>query len=145
MFPINSQLNHSQLVIPNEFTFGTMNASDSNQHIPASVVPQIGPCRGRGIIPRVDGENGMYKPVAICGVGLRLPGGIRDTHAFWDLLANGKDARSEILKTRFTINGFDASLGGYLSMLIRHGYFLDEDLSRIDTSFFSMTKADPDH
>ncbi|RMZ86790.1 hypothetical protein DV736_g5985, partial [Chaetothyriales sp. CBS 134916] len=78
--------------------------------------------------------------VAICGIGLRLPGGIRNCDDFWDVLENGKDTRSAIPSTRYNIEGFDDSLGGKDAIKIKHGYFLDEDLSRLDTTFFSLAK-----
>ncbi|KAK4150451.1 putative polyketide synthase [Chaetomidium leptoderma] len=89
--------------------------------------------------------NGTIKlePIAICGVGLRLPGGIRNGDDFWELLVNGRDAQSEIPLSRFAIDGFDAfdaSLSGHGAIHTRRGYFLDDDLSRLDTSFFSMSK-----
>lgn len=78
--------------------------------------------------------------IAICGIGLRLPGGIRNTDAFWELLVNGKDARGPIPSSRYNIEGFDASLGGKGAIKTRHGYFLDEDVSSFDASFFSMSR-----
>lgn len=82
------------------------------------------------------------EPIAICGIGLRLPGGIRDGDDFWKLLIDGRDARSEIPASRFNIDGFDASLAGQGAIHTRHGYFLEDDLSRLDTSFFSMSKSE---
>ncbi|KAI0107229.1 polyketide synthase [Nemania sp. FL0031] len=81
-------------------------------------------------------------PIAICGIGLRLPGGIRNGNDFWDLLVNGRDARTEIPANRFAIEGFDNSLDGQGAILTRHGYFIDDDLSCLDTSFFSMSRAE---
>jgi acyl transferase domain-containing protein len=79
--------------------------------------------------------------VAICGMGMRLPGGIHDAKSFWEVLINGEDARGPIPLSRYNIQGFDASLGGHKDAIqTRHGYFLEDDLSRLDTSFFSMTK-----
>jgi acyl transferase domain-containing protein len=82
------------------------------------------------------------EPIAICGIGLRLPGGIRDAHGFWDLLVSGRDARSVIPASRFAIEGFDASLAGHGAVKTRHGYFLEDDLSRLDASFFSMSRSE---
>jgi acyl transferase domain-containing protein len=78
--------------------------------------------------------------VAICGFGLRLPGGIRNGDDFWDLLINGKDARGPIPASRYNMEGFDNSLGARDAIKVKHGYFLDEDLSALDTSFFTLTK-----
>jgi acyl transferase domain-containing protein len=101
-----------------------------------------------GNLPSPDGEptlphqpkTSTPKPIAICGIGLRLPGGIQNGKDFWELLINGRDARSEIPENRYAIDGFDASLSGQGAIPTRHGYFLDDDLSRLDTSFFSMSK-----
>jgi acyl transferase domain-containing protein len=87
----------------------------------------------RGFVP---------EPIAICGIGLRLPGGIQNGEDFWQLLIKGRDARGEIPASRFATNGFDASLSGQGAIQTRHGYFLEDDLSRFDTSFFSMSKAE---
>ncbi|KAH6689849.1 KR domain-containing protein [Plectosphaerella plurivora] len=73
-------------------------------------------------------------------MGMRLPGGITDATGFWDLLVNGRDARSPIPASRYNIDGFDDSLGGKGAIKTRHGYFLSQDLAQVDTSFFSMTK-----
>lgn len=82
------------------------------------------------------------EPIAVCGIGLRLPGGIRNGDDFWELLVNGRDARAEIPASRFSVEGFDGSLGGDRSISSKHGYFLGDDPSRLDTSFFSMTKKE---
>jgi acyl transferase domain-containing protein len=80
--------------------------------------------------------------VAICGIGLRLPGGISNGENFWELLRNGIDARSPIPETRYNVGGFDDSLGGKDAIRVKHGYFLDHDLSSLDTSFFTLTKSE---
>ncbi|KAF5022679.1 hypothetical protein F66182_5227 [Fusarium sp. NRRL 66182] len=80
--------------------------------------------------------------VAICGIGLRLPGGIRNCDDYWSLLYNGLDARSPIPSNRYNLDGFDDSLGGRDAIRVKHGYFLDDDLSCLDTSFFTLTKSE---
>ena len=71
LFPVNisHKLSIEQLktcFFPNEFTFWNTTAS-GNQPVSAPVDSQIGSGCGQGIIPRVDGGNRFYKPVAICG------------------------------------------------------------------------------
>ena len=51
-------------------------------------------------------------PIVICGLAMRLPNGIRDADAFWDLLVSGKDARGSIPSDRYNPKGFDDKLGG---------------------------------
>lgn len=82
--------------------------------------------------------------IAICGVGVRLPGGIRNTHDFWELLVNGRDACSPIPSSRYNAEGFDHSLGGKSSVKTQSGYFLTDDLASFDPSLFSMTKNELD-
>lgn len=79
-------------------------------------------------------------PIAVCGLAMRLPGGIRDADAFWDLLINGRDARGPIPSNRYNAEGFDDHLGTKGAIQTHWGYFLDEDLAKLDTSFFSMTR-----
>jgi acyl transferase domain-containing protein len=78
--------------------------------------------------------------IAICGIALRLPGGISNCKAYWDLLYHGLDVRRPIPSSRFNIDGFNDSLRGKDSIKTKHGYFIEDDLSFLDTSFFSLTK-----
>ncbi|KAJ9133675.1 Thiolase-like protein [Pleurostoma richardsiae] len=89
-----------------------------------------------------DSPRPLPEPIAICGIALRLPGGVRTPEAFWDVLYNGKDLRGPIPADRFNIDGFDDSLGSKSAVKTRYGYFLDEDLGTLDTSFFSMSKQE---
>ena len=79
-------------------------------------------------------------PIAICGLGIRLPGGIRNPEDFWDLLVNGKDVQGPIRSDRYKFDSFDNVLGNKGAIETKRGYFLDDDLTSIDTSFFSMSK-----
>jgi len=95
-----------------------------------------------------DSSPSQPAPIAICGIGLRLPGGIRTCHDYWSLLINGLDARGPIPPGRYNAAGFDSSLGGKDGIKLQQGYFLDEDLGALDASFFSLTmteleKTDP--
>ncbi|KAH7195357.1 polyketide synthase [Fusarium oxysporum] len=78
--------------------------------------------------------------IAICGIALRLPEGISNCEDYWDLLYRGLDARRPIPSSRFNIGGFNDSLGGKDSIKAKHGYFIEDDISCLDTSFFSLTK-----
>lgn len=93
-------------------------------------------------LPEVHVGSSDETLVAVCGVALRAPGGIRNTADYWDLLVSGKDARGPIPPSRYNIDGFDDSLGGRGPIKTRFGYFLEDDLSQIDTSFFSMSRKE---
>ena len=79
-------------------------------------------------------------PIAICGLGIRLPGGIRNAEDFWDLLINGKDAQGPIRSDRYKLDSFSHALGKKGAIKTEKGYFLDDDLMSLDASFFSMSK-----
>ena len=94
-------------------------------------------------------SNGVLSPmtsdqhlIAICGMAMRLPGGIHDAQAFWDLLYNGKDMRTLIPADRYNAKAFSNTLGKKGAIKTQYGYFLSDDLSSFDASFFSMTKSD---
>ncbi|KAL8643711.1 MAG: hypothetical protein Q9226_008169, partial [Calogaya cf. arnoldii] len=85
---------------------------------------------------------GSTEPIAICGMAMRLPGGINDAETFWDALCQGKDMRREIPAERYNAKAFSNALGKKGAIKTQHGYFLDDDLSHLDASFFSMTRSD---
>lgn len=89
-----------------------------------------------------NGSKASPEPVAVCGLAMRLPGGIRDAEAFWDVLHNGIDTRAPVPSDRYNINGFNDSLGKKGAIKTQYGYFLNEDLASLDTSFFTMTKTE---
>lgn len=80
--------------------------------------------------------------IAICGMAMRLPGGIHDEEAFWDVLVNGKDLMIPIPSDRWNADGFGPKLGKRGAIKTLYGYFLTDDLSCLDASFFTMTKSD---
>ena len=81
-----------------------------------------------------------FDAIAICGLGIRLPGGVRSAEDFWDLLVNGKDAQGEIRPDRYDIDSFNGTLGKRGAINTRKGYFLDDDLTSLDASCFSMSR-----
>ena len=84
----------------------------------------------------------IIAPVAICGLALRLPGGIKDGDTLWDFLMGGRDARAPIPSNRYNAEGFDGRLGTKGTIETQYGYFLDHEVGDIDTSFFSMTTSE---
>src|ERR1700712_4668234 len=83
-------------------------------------------------------------PIAICGMALRLPGGLTTPAQFWDFLLSKKDARSPIPESRYNIAAYHSKSGRPGTIKTEYGYFLDEsiDISTIDASFFSMAKVE---
>lgn len=83
-----------------------------------------------------------FEPIAICGMGMRLPGGINDAAGFWDMLYNGRSGRCEVPASRYNAEAWcgPGKIGHTAS---KFGYFLDHvDLANMDSSFWPMTKKE---
>ncbi|OGM47171.1 polyketide synthase [Aspergillus bombycis] len=82
-------------------------------------------------------------PIAICGMGMRLPGGIRDSDALYEFLLNKRDARGTVPSNRFNVDGFYDADGKPGTLSSTQGYWLDDvDLSNFDSSLFSMGRKE---
>jgi acyl transferase domain-containing protein len=66
-----------------------------------------------------------HTPIAICGVSIRLPGGIRNADQFWESITNGRDSLSP------------ARLGGN-----EDNYSPQKDPDSFDASFFAMANEE---
>jgi acyl transferase domain-containing protein/NADPH:quinone reductase-like Zn-dependent oxidoreductase/aryl carrier-like protein len=61
----------------------------------------------RGVIPAArDLAGDRHEPIAVVGIGCRFPGGANDPDAFWNLLANGVDAITEVPPDRWNVRTF---------------------------------------
>ncbi|KAJ9317800.1 hypothetical protein DTO271D3_1898 [Paecilomyces variotii] len=91
-----------------------------------------------------DSLPGTSTPMAICGIAVRLPGGISNDAQLWDFLLAKRDARSQVPGSRYNISGYHSDSGKHGTSKSKYGYFLDEsvDLGTLDTSFFSFTKLE---
>ncbi|KAJ2982753.1 hypothetical protein NQ176_g1174 [Zarea fungicola] len=70
------------------------------------------------------------EPIAICGMALRLPGGLSTPSQFWDMLMDKRDTRGPFPKTRFNHSSFFSKSDESV------------DLGALDTSFFRMPKPE---
>lgn len=94
-------------------------------------------------VPVPDGDQPpLVEPMAICGMAMRLPGGIHDAEGFWDLLYNKRSGRCRVPKDRYNVeNWYGPGKIGHVAS--EYGYFLDDvDLRNADASFWSMTKQE---
>lgn len=57
------------------------------------------------------GGEDKLEPIAIIGMGLKFPQDATTPEAFWEMMLNGKSARSDVPSERFDINGFYRSFG----------------------------------
>jgi acyl transferase domain-containing protein/acyl carrier protein len=89
-------------------------------------------------------------PIAIIGMGCRLPGGIDSPEAFWQALLRGDDLVTEIPAERWDVEEhYDPERGVPGRSVSRWGGFID-DAGGFDASFFGFgereaTAIDPQH
>lgn len=81
-------------------------------------------------------------PIAIIGIGLRLPGGVTTPDEFWDLLINKRDGKCKVPTDRYNVDAFYDQGPGRQRVATDQGYFLDENLKAFDASFFSAKRQE---
>jgi hypothetical protein len=83
-------------------------------------------------------------PIAICGMGLRLPGGSTTPQEFWDFLLSKGDARGRVPMSRYDVSKYHTGTKRPGSVASEYGYFLDESvkLGALDTSRFTLSRAE---
>jgi polyketide synthase 12 len=97
----------------------------------------------------VEGPS-VHEPIAIIGVGLRMPGQIVDLRSLWKFLAAGREAVGPLPPNRWNVDEFydpDPESKGH--SYVREGSFLDE-IDQFDPSFFGISpreakNIDPQH
>lgn len=85
--------------------------------------------------------NGNPEPIAIVGMGMRLPGGVQTAEGFWEMLIKKKDGLCETPETRYNVESF-YNKSQPRSVKTRKGYYLPDYIGKADTSFLSMPKAE---
>ncbi|WP_286851135.1 polyketide synthase, partial [Hydrogenophaga sp. 70-12] len=84
-------------------------------------------------------QSAAHEPLAIVGLALRLPGGVKDMEGLADLLWNGRDAIGAIPADRWPLDAlYDADPDAPGKMTTRHGGFLD-GVDRFDAEFFGIS------
>src|ERR1051325_8406487 len=76
-------------------------------------------------------------PIAIVGMGCRLPGGVDSPEAFWRLLRDGVDAVSEVPSGRWDPSVYDPDPSVPGKAATKWGGFL-ESIDRFDAAFFGI-------
>ena len=85
------------------------------------------------------GRGGTSEPVAVVGIGCRLPGGIDGPGDFWAALRGGVDSVAEIPPGRWDVERYyDPSPATPGKMNTRWGGFLDE-VDEFDAQFFGIS------
>lgn len=83
------------------------------------------------------------EPIAVIGMACRFAGGSDSPSKLWDLIHSPRNLSKRIPGDRFDITGFHHTNGS------QHGatdatkaYFLEEDVSRFDNTFFNIQPAE---
>ncbi|KAJ5761957.1 Acyl transferase/acyl hydrolase/lysophospholipase [Penicillium nucicola] len=86
----------------------------------------------------------LLEPIAICGMSVRLPGGLHSPQQLWDFLVAKGDAHGPVPKSRYNASAYFSEEVIPSRTKTEYGYFLDEsiDLASVDTSFLTMGKSE---
>ncbi|KAG9237170.1 reducing type I polyketide synthase 10 [Amylocarpus encephaloides] len=83
------------------------------------------------------------EPIAIIGMGCRLPGGATSPTKLWHLLINGTSGHGDMPKSRFHAEGFYHPDPSHpVSVNSTGGYFIQEDIRQFDNSFFGINNLE---
>ena len=92
-----------------------------------------------------DADPLAAEPIAILGIGCRLPGGVRTPGALWEILHHGVDAITEVPADRWDIDEFydpDPARAGHMST--RWGGFVD-GIDQFDAAYFGISPREAAH
>ena len=98
----------------------------------------------RGTAQQHGNDASGQVPIAIVGMAVRLPGGVRSTDSFWDLLLSQKDVSQEVPLDRYNIDAFYSDTQSR-AVKTRRGFFLDHDLADTDPSAFKTWGTEAGH
>lgn len=96
------------------------------------------------------GAASTHEPIAIVGVGLRMPGGIVDLRSLWQFLSEGREAVGPLPASRWNVDEFyDPDPEAKGRSYVREGSFLDQ-IDQFDPAFFGISpreakNIDPQH
>jgi acyl transferase domain-containing protein/SAM-dependent methyltransferase/acyl carrier protein len=87
-------------------------------------------------------ESAQQEPIAIVGMGCRFPGGVHGPDAFWRLLAESRDAITDIPGDRWDVDRlYDPDPEAPGRIATRRGGFLS-DVDKFDASFFGISRRE---
>ncbi|XP_038079053.1 highly reducing polyketide synthase ZEA2-like [Patiria miniata] len=78
-------------------------------------------------------------PIAVVGIGCRMPGGVDSPKAFWDALVQGEDMISEVPPDRWSLETFhDPDQSNHRKMVTKRCGFI-HDIDKFDNTFFKIS------
>ncbi|KAI0379327.1 polyketide synthase [Hypomontagnella monticulosa] len=86
----------------------------------------------------------QLEPIAVIGMGCRLPGDVKSASEFWDMMMNKKTGQTpQVPESRFNIGAhFHENNDRPGSFGVLGGYFLQETLQEFDPNFFGITPVE---
>lgn len=85
------------------------------------------------------------EPIAIIGIGCRLPGDVGNAEDFWRLLSEGGSGWSVVPKDRWNVDAFYHPDGTSIqSYNAKSGYFMSQDVTDFDSRFFGFAHNEAD-
>lgn len=81
----------------------------------------------------------MRHEIAIVGIGCRFPGGASTPSAYWELLADGRDAVRPVPADRWPASMHDEDPATPGRMYAARGGFLDDPATAFDAAFFGIS------
>jgi acyl transferase domain-containing protein len=88
-------------------------------------------------------ETSTPEPIAIVGMGCRLPGNVSSPEEFWELCSRARSGWSQMPKSRFNQAAFqhpNPDKPGCFNPV--GGHFLEEDVGLFDAPFFNFTEKE---
>jgi len=90
-------------------------------------------------------ESQQQIPIAICGIGVRLPGAIRSAQDLYTFLHDKRDARNEVPPSRYNVSAYHDPAGKPGTINTQYGYYLsdaDTDLAAFDPTMFTISNVE---
>ncbi|MCP4157063.1 MAG: type I polyketide synthase [bacterium] len=85
-------------------------------------------------------EEAQHEPIAVIGMGCRFPGGADDPEKFWKILAEGRDAVSDVPADRWeAAQYYDADPVAPGKMYTVKAGFLSSPVAGFDAQFFNIS------
>lgn len=79
------------------------------------------------------------EPIAIVGIGCRLPGGSNDPNGFWKLMCDGVDAIREVPADRWSVDAYYDPVPGRTGKSITRWAGFVDGIDRFDPGFFGIS------
>jgi hypothetical protein len=151
--PVNGQSHEADQRNSEILTLNPIDGSSSANGLHTNGLSNGGPTAKAGhtnghsqAVPDANGSSAgptAPDPIAIVGMGCRLPGDVTSAEEFWELCSRARSGWSSIPKERFNHETFHHpnpdKLGTYNP---KGAHFLSEDVGLFDAPFFNLTEKE---